>query len=208
MLLHIRPRLFSPFHVQLVDMEIKTINLRLTGGADLATRRPYRNKNYAVACRREARSRKAIDGILIETSSPVREMEYTARWSIQGAASLAIHEVHYTLLDSDYDAASDNMVLWYGCGPEFGNRWPMWAKNLAPIDAEPKMEVVPAETADGGNKLESYAEDVRDEHFGWIVHRRQTFAMPTLERERVLSTTLEPRQPLLGSAFWAQSAAR
>lgn len=131
-------------------------------------------------------------------------MHYTASWAIQ-AAFVAIHEVHYTLLDSDFDAASDNMVLWYGCGPEFGNwsnRWPTWAKDLAPVHAEPKMEVVPAGTADAANKLLSYAEDVRDEQLGWIIRRRQTFAMPTLERERILNTTLtERRQPLLSSTF-------
>ena len=209
MLLHIRPRLFAPFReVELVDMEIKPLNLRLKGGVDLATRRPYPNKRYAVACRREGR--KAIDGILIETSTPVQEMHYTARWAIQ-AAFVAIHEVHYTLLDYDFDAASDNMVFWYGCGPEFGNwsnRWPTWAKDLAPVHAEPKMEVVPAGTADAANKLLSYAEDVRDEQLGWIIRRHQTFAMPTLERERILNTTLtERRQPLLSSIFSAKSAA-
>src|SRR5580704_1500151 len=38
----------------------------------------------------------------------------------------------------------------------WSNRWPAWAKELAPVHAEPKMEVVPAGTADA-NKLLSYA---------------------------------------------------
>jgi hypothetical protein len=200
MLLHIRPRLFSPFHVELVDMEIKTLNLCLKGGVDLTTRRPYRNKHYAVACRCEGR--KAIDGIFIETSGAVQEMHYTARWAIQGAF-VAIHEVYYTLLDGEHDAASDNMVLWYACDPKFGDRWPVWARDLAPVDAEPRMEVVPSRTTDRPKKP-GYADDVRDEQLGWIVRRRQTFPMPTLERERILSRKFEPRQPLLSSTFPAK----
>ena len=70
MLLHIRPRLISTFkHVALIDLEIEPIGLRLTGGVDLATRRPYRNKRYAVACRK--RGQEAVNGILIKTKTPI-----------------------------------------------------------------------------------------------------------------------------------------
>ncbi len=113
MLFHIRPRLISPFKdVELVDLGIHPLNLRLEGGLDLATRRPYLNKRYAVACRKEGR--KAIDGILIEMAAPVQEMHYTARWAVE-ATFLVTHDIHYKLLDHDFDAASDSMVLWYGC---------------------------------------------------------------------------------------------
>jgi hypothetical protein len=69
MLLHIRPKLFSYCDaVELVDLEIKPLGLFLRGGRELATRRPYPNKGYVVGCRR-AGSRKALDGILIETGT-------------------------------------------------------------------------------------------------------------------------------------------
>ena len=49
MLLHIRPRLYSPFkNVALIDLEINPLGIHLAGGVDLATRRPYPNKHYAV----------------------------------------------------------------------------------------------------------------------------------------------------------------
>jgi hypothetical protein len=59
--MHIRPRLFSPFkNVALIDLQINPLGIHLAAGVDLATRRPYPNKRFAVACRKEGQ--KAIDG--------------------------------------------------------------------------------------------------------------------------------------------------
>lgn len=91
MLVHIRPRLFSPFrNVSLMDLEIKPLGIHLMGGIDLTTRRPYPNKRYAVACRKQGH--KAIDGILIETAKPVDVLRYIARWAVD-ATFCAIHRV-------------------------------------------------------------------------------------------------------------------
>jgi Family of unknown function (DUF6012) len=88
-----------------------------------------RARRYAVGCRR-AGSRKALDGILIETGTRnMDELHYKARWAIEGEL-LATHSVHYKLLDHEFDAASDDMVLWYASRAEQGgwsNRWPGWA---------------------------------------------------------------------------------
>lgn len=111
MLLHLHPRLFSDFaDVELVDLSIDPLRLKLRGGVDLMTRRPLPNKHYAVACRRQGR--KAINGIFIDTDKPVTEFLYTARWAIH-ADFICTHKVHYQLLDAEFDAASDSMVLWY-----------------------------------------------------------------------------------------------
>jgi hypothetical protein len=196
MLLHIRPRLFSRFkHVSLIDLAITPLGLHLRGDDDLATRRPYRNKYYAVACRKQGH--KAIDGILIETAAPVDEMRYTARWAVEASAILT-HHVHYKLLDHDFDAASDDMTLWYASSPTLGGRskrWPAWANDVPPVLAEPIMEALPAHT---GPRVTS--EDVLDER-GLIVCRRQTFPMPTIERARILSSQFNERIPQLGAAF-------
>jgi hypothetical protein len=146
MLLHIRPRLFCPFkNVALVDLTIEPLGLQLVGGVDLATGRPYPNKRYTVAYRKQGR--KAIDGILIETGNPIEEVRYTARWAIE-AALLVTHRVLYTVLDREFDAASDNACLWHGYSGELGgwaNRFPAGAKGLAPAAIEPMIEVVPRE---------------------------------------------------------------
>ena len=83
MLLHIRPQLFFPFSeaVEIVELRLDPWGLQLRGGIDLVARRPYPNKRYNVACRRQRR--KAIDGILVQVAnSAVDEFHYTARWAI------------------------------------------------------------------------------------------------------------------------------
>jgi hypothetical protein len=198
MLLHIRPRLFSPLaHVALVELEIAPLGVRLVDGVDLATRRPVPNKRYAVACRKQGR--KAIDGILIETEKAVDQLDITARWAI--AAELVVtHRVRYTLLDHDFDAASDHMFLWHATlPPPSGKGWP----NRLPFDwedrpDEPVMEVTPEIIT----KAATQREDIIDGKTGFIIVRRETFAMPTIEKERLLQTLEEePRMPRLSSAF-------
>jgi hypothetical protein len=168
-------------------------------GVDLATRRPYPNKRYAVACRREGR--KAIEGILIENSPPVEKLDYTARWVVD-AEFVATHRVSYKLLDHEFDAASDSMMLWYATSRSLGgwsSRWPAWAEGLAPASAEPKMEIIPGDV--------SRASDVLDAR-GRIVERREMFSMPTIERKRILNAKVfHERLPTLDSAFHLGSSA-
>jgi hypothetical protein len=44
---------------------------------------------------------------------------------------LATHRVHYKLLDHEFDAASDNMILWHASCAEqqrgWANRWPAFS---------------------------------------------------------------------------------
>lgn len=204
MLLHIRPRLYSPFKaVELVDLEISPLGLQLAGGADLATRRPYRNKRYAVACRRQGN--KAIDGILIETKSPVDQLLTVARWSVESSL-LATHCVHYRLLDRDFDAASDDMTLWKSCMNNFGqiseDRTPAWAEGTAPVRREPVMEVI-AEASDRHWMCPEMVDTLDDVERKWIVSRCEIFAMPTIDRERIVNSELNERMPSTTAAFCA-----
>jgi hypothetical protein len=196
MLIHIRPRLFSPFrNVELIDLKIESLGLDLRGGTDLVARRPYPNKRYAVGCRKKGL--KAIDGILIETARPVDEFCCVARWAIESEFSVT-HQVRYSLLDHDFDAASDDMVLWYACCSELGgwpDRRPEKSRSTPPVMTEPRMEVVE-------NPVYGLAhQDILDPKSGYITFRRQSFAMPTLERQRVTSTALNRRMPELDAAF-------
>jgi hypothetical protein len=205
MLLHIRPKLFSHCDaVELVDLEIEPLGLFLRAKRELATRRPYPNKRYAVGCRREGR--KALDGILIETATrKIDDLYYKARWAIEGEL-LATHRVHYKLLDHEFDAASDNMVLWgamvaegewsAGLPPTWSDRWPAWAAGLPPTKAEPLMEIVLRDDGKNGR-----AENILDAR-GQIVERREVFAMPTIERERIITGRMRDwRVPSVSSAF-------
>lgn len=197
MLIHIRPRLFSPFRdVHLMTLSIDPMKLFLFGHRDLVTRRPYPNKAYAVACRKQGQ--KAMDGILLETEDKAKEFRYLARWIIEGRM-LVCHEVDYKILDDEFDAASDDMKLWYACDKSLGgwsDRRPDYARDhFAPgMYAEPMMEVEL-----GQDRPET--EDEIDATTGYIFFRHQTFVMPTLERERILNTRLTDRMPSINSAF-------
>jgi hypothetical protein len=187
MLVHIRPKLFSPFkNVVLLNMEFD-FGLHLAGGSDLRTGRPYPNKWYAVGCRKIGR--KAVDGILLEL--PFREMfSCTAHWVIE-AELVVTHQVDYTIIDRDFDAVSDDMVLWYACAAGLGgwsSRFPNGCDRAVPVVSEPMMEVV-AGRVDKRRRCDDIVKG------GLIASRRECFAMPTIERERILNTKLHQRIP-------------
>jgi hypothetical protein len=121
MLLHIRPRLYSPFkHVALMKLGIEPFGVEFRAD-ELRTGRPYPNRWYAVGCLR--RGRKAVDGILIETPKVVDEFRCTARWAVD-AELVVTHRVDYKVIDHDFDAASDSMVLWHATMGGWANRFP------------------------------------------------------------------------------------
>lgn len=196
MLLHIRPRFFTRYQVALIDLEISPLGLHLRGGVDLATRRPYPNRWYAVACRKLGT--KAMDGILIETGGRLDELDMTARWAVE-ASKAVTHRVHYKLLDHDFEAASDRTLFWHACGEELGgwtNRWPGGTRHPYPMMYEPRMEVDPA--LSGQQRM---SRDIIDSRSGWIIAREESFSMPTIERERITEAKLQSRMPPLSAAF-------
>jgi Family of unknown function (DUF6012) len=195
MLLHIRPRLYSPFRaVELIDLEVFPLGLKV-GTTELITRRPYPNKRYAVACRRKGHNR-AMDGILVKTPDRIDEWRMTARWAVE-ASLVVTHRVDYKLLDHDFDAASDDMVFWYRHGQTLGG-WPdrrpaWWTENVTPAKTAPKMEVIP-----GDGRVD--CNDIIDAR-GFIIRRDEIFTMPTLEPQRILARKLNERMPGMDVAF-------
>jgi hypothetical protein len=184
MLLHIRPRLYSPFkNVALVDVVLHPWEILLVGGDQLRTGRPYRNKWYAVGCRKLGK--KALDGILVEFPFRLEKFSYTVRWAIE-AEFVVKHHVDCKVLDRDFDAASESMILWHAVSGELGNwcnRFPAGWHWEAPAVTEPMMEVVPKGV---GQRRKS--EDIIEGD--WIMVRHESFSMPTIERERILQNRL------------------
>jgi Family of unknown function (DUF6012) len=200
MLLHICPRLYSPYkNVALVEMTLKPLGLRLRGNVELRCGRPYRNKEYAVACRRH-KTRKAFIGILIDTSHHISEFDYAATWVVDAEFKVS-HHVHYIILDKDFDAASDNMVLWYGTAKESGNwsnRVPDWAREVSPVRGQPIAAITPSQG------LGREARQDKLDHNGRITLRQETFCMPTIEKERIITSESSFRgekYPPLAHAF-------
>src|SRR5579863_2939821 len=190
MLLHITPTFFSmTTAATLVDLEITELGLHLKGGIDLDTRKPYPNRAYCIACRKKPRG--AFDGILIETARPLKRsgLHVIARWTLS-AGDIITHRVHYKLLDSDFDAASDKAELWYAFhGTPWQKRFPGFAQGRPVMEDTPALVRAPSPSKD----------TIVD---GRLVERVQTFSMPTIEPERITRKTNESiRMPKLADAF-------
>lgn len=197
MLLHITPKLYQPaerFHTAcLVDIVIPQLGLHLREGKDLVAKTPYPNKHFLVASRKYGR--KSVAGIFIESPANIRTFTVTTRWAVS-AEFLLKHTVEYTILGTECDAASDNMMLWGNLHRSHGGwpcRWPAIAREWAPNTHAPQMDTYEAKCG-----------DVRDKHneHGVIVERFERFQIPTLERERVvMRNNLTDRMPMVESAF-------
>lgn len=177
MLLHLSPTLLCESQdVVLVDVHVLPFGLRLIGGVDVVARRPYPNKRYRVACRKVGR--KAVRGFLVATPAPLRTWTVVTRWALD-AERLLTHTVRYELLDGDFDAASDSMMLWHGADAELGgwsDRIPSCHAGKGTMHVEPRMGMSPAD-------------------------RYETFRLPTLEPARLVRSALNDRLPRLADAF-------
>jgi hypothetical protein len=180
LLLHIRPQILAPWReVTLTEFVVEPFGLHLRGGTELMTKRPYPDKNYAVGCRK---GRKPIKGILIEAAGHVEEFHTTARWVITPKLTVT-HHVHYTLLDHELDAASDDMTLWNSTSEARGGwtrRWAAWAEDLSPMAAAPIMEVID----NPHTRLRRVMREDLHDSCGRIVERNEDFPMLTVEPEK------------------------
>lgn len=181
MLIHITPQIRRPpipgfdLECRLVDLAIPEFGLALKEGSDLLTRKPYPNKNYFVACRR---GRRAVSGLFLETPEPVRQFTTVTRWSL-AAEVLVTHRVRYIVLDDDFDAATDNMVHWFAFR-DFQSRLPPFARDWAPVKAQPCMDVLRGHSERVGDVVDVTTRS------GLIEEREETFRMPTVERRRLI----------------------
>ena len=179
MLLHIIPRIHafraSEPECRLVDVRCDALDLHLQEGVELTARRPYPNKNYLVACRKVGQ--RAINGLLIATDQRLDQFAVETRWAV-GAERVVTHRVRYFVLDTEFDAVTEEMTLWCGrAEPHWPSRWPEWAIGIAPIDAQPVMEIFPRIHRAG--TCVDRVEDFR------VVERSEVFQLPTVERERI-----------------------
>ncbi|MEQ9530603.1 MAG: DUF6012 family protein [Haliea sp.] len=209
MLIHLTPKLFiNPRHIdpqhdiscELLDIQCPELGLCLHGGEDVVACRPYPNKGYHVARRKVGR--KAVNGLLVQTNEFLSAFTLTTRWNVCGdpdqgnRAQVLTHRVHYTVLDDEHEAVSDCMLLWYG--RDWGDRhWPSrWPADMKgpPVRWEPRMDLVP------GCRRQIPHRDFMDKRrlgplVGFIREREETFAVPTLEPERLFEAPPFPGPP-------------
>lgn len=216
MLIHITPTIFLGKYqfeasCELLSLTVNELNLTLVGGKDLATRRPYPNRHYLVACRNIRKT--AVSGILIDSPETLGSFTVVNRWlarRIDGEGQLVsdtlTHACTYVTLDREYDAVSDEMTLWYGsaCYPEWQSRWPVGVKYGMPISAQPRMDICSEEF--GGLKRSGDVADVVED--GRVLSRTEVFQLPTVEPGRLLSNHLSRRMPGVELAFKASQLQR
>lgn len=203
MLIHLSPRLYvggvPPDLCALLDLRIDALDLHLRNGKELVVRKPYPNKDYLVACRKTGQ--KAINGIFVESPESLSSFTLVARWAM-GAETVATHQVQYVVLDTDFDAVTDNMMLWNGLigdSQDFQSRLPEELVGCAPVKWQPRMDLHP-ELGRAGEVVDTISEE------GIITERKEVFSLPTVERERLLgkfASTL--RLPALEDAFVSQA---
>lgn len=179
MLLHLRPRIYTELpHASIVDFDIPELNLGLKRGIDLATRQPYPNTGYKVACRNVGK--KAIDGILVDVDAIPSTFTSVARWVVN-AERIVTHIVHYTVLDTDFDTVSDDTTMLYGTSASLGgweSRWPGGVVRT-PVRNEPCMLTkLPGPGPEGETAMDSN---------GFITQLKQAISLPTVQRDRVLN---------------------
>lgn len=194
MLIHITPKLFRPMNAAtsctLVDVAVPELDLILREGYEVVAR--------LVACRRTGQ--KATAGLLLETSAHLNSFTVITRWAIDGAAVIT-HCVQNVVLDNDYDAVTDSMVLWGAMSEGLGgfpDRWPAELKGRVPAHAQPRMDVLK-------HDAESRQGDVSDtiSSAGMVHERHERFRVPTIERDRLLwpRGLGRDRMPPVTSAF-------
>lgn len=201
MLIHLSPQFLLakiPDKCSLLGIICPELGLRLTGGTDVVGRRPFPNKRYIVACRKEGG--KPVHGLLIKANGHVPEFNVTTKWQSPDGLVLT-HSVRHIVLDDEYDTVSENMLSWYAYGDgEQQSRWPKDSVYTSPACSQPRMDFSP----DCGRT--GVIRDTLDAN-GRLVLREEIFRLHTVPRERVLKPEFKTgsRMPFLSEAFAAKA---
>lgn len=199
MLIHLSPQILLPIitdKCRLIKISCPELGISLTGGVDVVGRRPFPNKRYVVACRKEGD--KPVHGLLIQAPAHVPEFNVTTEWCLPDN-TLLTHRVRYIVLDDEYDTISENMLSWYATsstGGERESRWPEVSAYTSPAKSQPRMGVV---------KNDGRSGEITDvlNSSGNLVERQEVFRLHTIQRDRVLKPEFRTgaRLPFLAEAF-------
>lgn len=198
-LIHITPRIIVEpgVDVEILDVTIEQLGLSLRGNTHLRTSRPFPNADTVSACRISAEKDQA--GIFITQCGPCDQFQVISRWRVEG--QIHQHRVNYFVLDADYDAISDDMVIWGAMSNRLGgwhNRWPEDMQPQTPLIRRPRMER--RRNLDALPHPHRRALDILDGQ-GRLLERVESVFMPTLEHPRVANSLIAYSPPSLDMAF-------
>ena len=204
MLIHITPKHFNNSEgmggprVELLSVVVPEFGLRLVGGKDVVARKPYPNKRYLVACRKQGQ--KAISGLLLSTDVVPQHYCVETTWTVDGQECL--HRVLHTVLDSDFDLVSDHMLLWHAYR-NFATRWPACYTD-SPAGSAPMMMVRPSPERARSEFLVTQRFNART---GVLEFKEQQCFQHSLESARLdASVFYDDRMPDRSSAFEVEFA--
>lgn len=187
MLIHITPKFlscrFSGPAPQLEKIDIPAFGYIGLHGDQIDTRKPFPNKLYSVGCRKQGK--KAVSGFIFDIDTPPEHFEVICHWGVPNFGTIT-HKIDYFINDRELDAVSDAMLLWAmpaENGLMFENRFIDLYANTTPAQACPRM----AFTNDKGKTGEF--EDLVEA--GMILSRKETFIMPSIEKERLMGEVAE-----------------
>ncbi|QHM74015.1 DUF6012 family protein [Mixta intestinalis] len=182
MLIHLTPSYFlnySNISVNLIDVEIPELGLRLQEERDITVRFPSPNKRLHYVCRKKGR--KAVKGILLNTDKHVSDITVITRWAVQGDVS--VHRVHMHIVGND-DAATDLIQLWSGFyNSPYGDKTPEVAMNWIPASCQPRLTV----NAGDRPSVRETAIWRRADPAGIIRQQTEYYTAATVEPERLIS---------------------
>jgi len=183
MLIHLTPRYYlkySDVQVDILDVTIPELNLVLKQGSDITIKTPFKNKNYKVVCRKKGN--KAINGIFIETEQYLQNFTVISRWAVNGEISR--HTAHYHLRDNDFDATTEEDLLWNGF---FNTPYRARCKEMevvgVPVKRQSSMITLSGDF--NSNEDDNYWVYNEIDGEGIVRVRTEYITLPTVERERL-----------------------
>lgn len=204
MLIHLVPKMFFKYsnRISIESLEIPKLNLFLSSN-DLVARKPFPNKQYYVACRRQGK--KAIKGILIETNTHLDEFQVITKWAIEGENTVE-HVVNYKIIDKDFTMMSDDFILMYASDSDvlghFSSRWNTENEDFSPASGQPYMEFV--DSIKKGEQFEGRVVDTLV-FLNKIAKREEFISLPTIEVERFIQRgNRDERFPSIDDKFIAK----
>lgn len=183
--LHLAPKIYAPnvsVAPQLVDVRIPEIDLYLEAGLQLRTSKPYPNKGYIVASKKEERS--ASNGLVVQTPEFLSEFSVITRWCAYSNLTLT-HVVQYEIIDDEFDAVTDLHTAY--------NYHKRWSYYDAPVATQPRMDLL----TNNKKHQRGKANCIEDEYSfdGVLVKRTEKQRIHTIKFSDLMSHELNQRFP-------------
>lgn len=183
MLIHLTPRYYAKYsnvQVDIIDVVIPEFKLHLQANIDIVLKTPFPNKNYKVVCRKKGR--KAINGVFVETNKEIHNFTVITRWAVNGEVST--HETHYHIKDNEFDAATEEDMLWSGFfNTPYRVRCREIEKNGTSVKRQSTMVTLIGDLNSNDDDSNWTFNNVGSD--GIVRFRAEYITLPTVERERL-----------------------